>query len=104
MEQRPICLFRARKELSARASHNELTGVLGADAIADSRVPLYIRQRQFPTILVRPLDDSLKTIIDRTILEALENQPVSSNLGLASSLATQLWRSIDTSHNRLDLW
>jgi hypothetical protein len=34
MDQRPICLFLALKELSTRAVDNELTAVLGADAIA----------------------------------------------------------------------
>jgi hypothetical protein len=36
MDQRSICLFLALKRLSARPVDNELTVVLGADAIAYS--------------------------------------------------------------------
>jgi hypothetical protein len=36
----------------ARAIDNELTAVLGADAIAYSTVTKYLRQRQFTSILV----------------------------------------------------
>jgi hypothetical protein len=77
MEQRSICLFLQRKGLSAQVIHNELANVLGADAIADSTVTLYLRQRFLPTIPIDPLDDSFTTMIDQTVLEALENQPFS---------------------------
>jgi hypothetical protein len=44
---------------SARDIHNELTSVLGADAMAYSRVALYGWQRFFPTILVDPPPEKL---------------------------------------------
>jgi hypothetical protein len=43
MDQRSICLFLALKGLSAQAVFNELTAVLGADAIADSTITKYLR-------------------------------------------------------------
>jgi hypothetical protein len=61
------------KGLSARAIHNELTGVLGADAIAYSTVTLHLRRRLFPTILVDPPDDSPTTIVDQAIRDTLES-------------------------------
>jgi hypothetical protein len=83
MEQRSICLFLAMKGLSARAIHNELTDVLGADAIAYSTVTLHLRRRLFPTILVDPPDDSPTTIVDQAIRDTLETQPFSSIRELA---------------------
>jgi hypothetical protein len=52
MDQRSICLFLVLKGLSARAVSNELTAVLGTDAIASSTGTKYLRQRQFTSILV----------------------------------------------------
>jgi hypothetical protein len=54
MDQRSIYLFLALKRLSAWPVYNELTDVLGADAIAYSTVIKYLRQRQFTPILVDP--------------------------------------------------
>jgi hypothetical protein len=54
MDQKSICLFLALKELSAPAVYNEFTIVFGADAIAYSTITKYLRQRQFPSILVDP--------------------------------------------------
>jgi hypothetical protein len=45
MEQRSVCLFLALKGLSARAIHDELTAVLGCDAIGYSTVTKYVRQK-----------------------------------------------------------
>jgi hypothetical protein len=45
MDQRSIYLFLAQKGLSARAVSSELTVVLGGDAIADSTIIKYLRQR-----------------------------------------------------------
>jgi hypothetical protein len=52
MDQRSICLFLALKCFLARAVCNELTAVLGADAIVYSTVTKYLRQRKFTSILV----------------------------------------------------
>jgi hypothetical protein len=54
MNQRSICLFLALNGLSAMTVSNELTAVLGADAIADSIVTKCPPQRQFTFILVDP--------------------------------------------------
>jgi hypothetical protein len=54
MYQRSICLFLAIKGLSERAAYNELTAVLGADAIAYSTATKYLRQKQLTSILVDP--------------------------------------------------
>jgi hypothetical protein len=54
MEQRSVWLFLALKGLSARAIHDKHTAVLGRDAIAYSTVTKYLRQKQFPSILVDP--------------------------------------------------
>jgi hypothetical protein len=57
MDQQSICLFLALKGFSARAVYNELTAVLGVDAIADSTVTKYLRQTQFTSTLVDPLPE-----------------------------------------------
>jgi hypothetical protein len=43
MDQRTICLYLNRKELSAQTIHDELVKVLGSDAIAYSTVTSYLR-------------------------------------------------------------
>jgi hypothetical protein len=45
MDQRSIYLLLALIELSARADHHKLPTVLGMDAIADSTLTKYLRQR-----------------------------------------------------------
>jgi hypothetical protein len=45
MDQRSFCLFLALKGFSARDVYNELTAVLGADAIAYWTVTKYLCQR-----------------------------------------------------------
>jgi hypothetical protein len=52
MDQRSICLFLLLKGLSAQAVDDELPAVLDAIAIAYSTVTMYLRQRQFASILV----------------------------------------------------
>jgi hypothetical protein len=71
------------KGLSVRDVDNELTAVLGADAIADSTVTKSIRQRQFPSILVDRPEEPATIVIDQTILDALEQHPFSSVRELA---------------------
>jgi hypothetical protein len=78
-----ICLFLALKGLSARAVHNELTVVLGADAIAYSTVTKGLRQRQFTSILVDPSEEPATIVIDQAILDAIEHYPLSSIRELA---------------------
>jgi hypothetical protein len=79
MDQRSISLFLALKGLSARAVSNELTVILGADAIASSTITKYLRQRQFTSILVDPAPEEPATIvIDQEILDVLERYPFSS--------------------------
>jgi hypothetical protein len=55
----------------ARAVDNELTVVLGADAIAYSTVTKYQRQRQFTFIRVGPLEEPATIVIDQAILMPL---------------------------------
>jgi hypothetical protein len=64
MEQRSACLLLALKRLSARAIHDELTAVLGLDAITYSTVTKYLRQKQFPSILVDRPEEPAATVID----------------------------------------
>jgi hypothetical protein len=64
MDQRSVWLFLALKELSAWAVDNELSAVLGADAIAYSTVTKYLHQRQFSYILVDPPEEPATIVID----------------------------------------
>jgi hypothetical protein len=77
MDQRSICLFLAMKRLSARDVHHELVALLSPDAIAYSIVTSYLRQRQFPVISSEPSREPPTTIIDDSILDALDKQPFS---------------------------
>jgi hypothetical protein len=77
MDQRSIYPFLALKRLSVRAVSNELTAVLGADAIAYSTVTKYLRQRQFTSIPVDRPEGSATIVIDQAILDALEQYPFS---------------------------
>jgi hypothetical protein len=54
MKERFVCLSLALKGLLARAVHDDLTTVLGSDAIADSTVTKDLHQWQFLSILVDP--------------------------------------------------
>jgi hypothetical protein len=78
-----VCLFLALRGFSARVLDNELTAVLGADAIAYSTVTKYLRQRQFTSILIDVPEEPTTIIIDQTILNALEHYPFSSTRELA---------------------
>jgi hypothetical protein len=85
MDQRSICLFLVIKGFSDRAVCNELTAVLGADAIAYLTATKYLHQRQFTSILVgapRP-DEPATIVIDQAVLDALERYPFSSIRELA---------------------
>jgi 16S rRNA C1402 N4-methylase RsmH len=83
VDQRSICLFLALKGLSSRAVDNELTVVLGADAIAYSIVARSLRERQFTSILVDRHEESATSRIDQAILDGLEQYPFSSIQELA---------------------
>jgi hypothetical protein len=83
MDQRSIFLFLALKGLSAPAVDNELTAVLGADAIAYSTVPKYLSQRQFTSILVALPEEPATIVVDQATLDPLEQYPLSSIQGLA---------------------
>jgi hypothetical protein len=83
MDQQSICLFLAKKGLSAGGGHNKRVAVLGLDAIAYSILTRYRRQRQFPAIFPEPSDEPPTIIIDDAILEALNKQPFSSVRELA---------------------
>jgi hypothetical protein len=72
MRQRSVCLFLALKGLSVWAIHDELTAVLGPDAIAYSTVTMYLHQKQFPSILVDPPEEPATIVIDQAILDAFE--------------------------------
>jgi hypothetical protein len=73
----------ARETLSARDIQNELVALLGLDAIADSRITRYLRQQHFPAISSGARAEPPITIIDSAILDALDQQPLSSIPGLA---------------------
>jgi hypothetical protein len=76
-------LFLALKGLSARAIHDELTAVLGPDAIAYSTATKYLRQKQFPSIPVNSPEEPATAVIDQAILDAFEQEPFSSIRELA---------------------
>jgi hypothetical protein len=71
--------------------------VFGPDAIADSTVIKYLRQRQFPSILADLPEGSLTTVIDRAILDALEKQLFSSIQEVSADL-----HSSDSSASNFD--
>jgi hypothetical protein len=78
MDQRSICWFLVLTGLSARAVSNELTAVLGADAIAHSTVTKCLRQRQFTIILVDRPEEPATIGIHQAILDAFEHYSFSS--------------------------
>jgi hypothetical protein len=79
MDEGSICLFLVLKGLSARAVYNELTAILGADAIACSTVTKSLCERKLTSIIVDPHPEKSATIvIDQAILDALEHCPFSS--------------------------
>jgi hypothetical protein len=72
MDQRSIYVFLAIKWFSAQAIHSELVVVLDSDAITYSTVAMYLRQRKFSVIPCQLPEDTSTTIIDNTILDALD--------------------------------
>jgi hypothetical protein len=77
MDQRSICLFLGRKELSARGAHNELFAVLGVDAIADSTLNKYLWEEHFSVICSEPRDRPPISAIGNALLDVLDNRPFS---------------------------
>jgi hypothetical protein len=104
MDQRSICLFLALKRLSAPAFDNELTAVLGADAIAYSILTKYLRQGQFTFILVDRPEEPGTIIIDPAILDALEQHPFSSIRDLYRFSCIPITTVHRHSTQLLDLW
>jgi hypothetical protein len=70
MNQRSICSFLARKELSALEIYNELAIVLGPIAVAYSTITAYHRQRRVPAMMFEPR----LTTMEGAILNALDKQ------------------------------
>jgi hypothetical protein len=66
------------------AVRNEFVTVLGPDAIAYSTVTKHLRQRQFPSLPCDPSGKPPKTVIDNSMLDALEKQRFSSIRELAN--------------------
>jgi hypothetical protein len=97
MEQRSVCLFLALKGLSAQAIHHKLTAVLGPDAIADSTLTKYLRQKQFPSILVDSPEEPATTVFVQAIFHAFKQQLFSS----IRELAKLTWIPIATVHRHL---
>jgi hypothetical protein len=83
MDQRSICSFLTVKGFSAQTIHKELVTVLGPDAIAFFTVTRYLRQRQFPSVPCGRSEEPPNTVIENTILDALEKPPFSSIRELA---------------------
>jgi hypothetical protein len=71
MDRKTICPFLALKGLSTWAVFNELTAVLGADAIAYSTVTEYRRQKQFISILVEPPMNQRRSLLIKQFLMRL---------------------------------
>jgi hypothetical protein len=59
MDQRSICLFLARKEVSALEIHNEFVIVLDPEAEAYSTITKYLWQWHFPAIMTELPDEPL---------------------------------------------
>jgi transposase len=81
MDQRSICLFLEMKGLSARAIHNELTEVLGPEAIAYSTVTKYLRLGKMTTEIEEiPFIEfeHEENLIDQAITLALNDEPFAS--------------------------
>jgi hypothetical protein len=70
MNQRSICSFPPRKELSALEIHNELAIVLGPSAVAYSTITAYLLQPRFPAMMFEPR----LTTMQGAILNALDKQ------------------------------
>jgi hypothetical protein len=96
MDQRSICLFLAIKGFSARAVSNNLTAVLGTDAIADSTGTKYLpsrswllgKQKTFGPIIGNPVAASPRWF-GRTLSGHDIAEPVSltvSRLGVAGKI------------------
>jgi hypothetical protein len=96
MDQRSICLFLALKALSARAVDNELSAVLGADAIVCSAVTKYVRQRQFISILLDRPGEPATIVIDQAMLDILGHYHSLLFGSWLASPAFQMLQSIDT--------
>jgi hypothetical protein len=71
------------KRLSAQTIDNELVAILGPDAIGYSTVTNSLRQRHFQSTLRETPDEPAATVIDNTILDALEKEPFSTIRELA---------------------
>jgi hypothetical protein len=83
MDQRSICFSLVVKGLSAQAFHSKLDTMVSPDAVGYLTVTNCRRQRQFPSVPGNPSDESPRTVIDTTILSALEKQRFSSIRELA---------------------
>jgi hypothetical protein len=103
MDHRSKVLFRAMKGLFARGIHDELVAVLASNVFASSTVTNYLRQSQFPPIIVNPSQEPPRTVVDDAILDALQQQSFSSVRELAKTTCTPRSMVHRPEHKRLGL-
>jgi hypothetical protein len=100
MDQCSICLYLNRKGLSAHAIHDELVQVLGSDAIACSTITFYLRASHWTAGKEEQHSDPPLDIIDKAILQALDQTPFASVRELAKAMCistTTVWRRLTRS-------
>jgi hypothetical protein len=90
MDQRTICFYLNRKGLSAKAIHDELVQVLGFDVIAYSTVTCYLGASRWRAQNEEQHSDPPSDLIDKAILQTLNQTPFASMQGLAKSMCISL--------------
>jgi hypothetical protein len=85
MDQRTICLYLNIKGLSPQVIHDELVQILGLDAIAYSKVASYLRASHWRAQNEEQHSDHPPDVIDKAILQALNQTAFASVRELAKS-------------------
>jgi hypothetical protein len=100
MDQRTICLYLNRKRFSAQALHDKLVHVLGSDAVAYSTVSSYLRASRWMAHHEEQHSDASPDVIDKVILQALNQTPFTSVRELANPMCISrviAWRCLTRS-------
>jgi hypothetical protein len=100
MDQRLIAPYLSRKELSAKAIHQELVPTIGVQSVACPPVTWYLRAAKFPAENKEAPDEAGVTqtdSVDAAILKELTDNPFSS----VSELSRLICLSRSTVHRRL---
>jgi DNA-binding MurR/RpiR family transcriptional regulator len=99
-DQRTICLYLSRKGFSAHAIHEKLVQLLGPDAIAYSIVTYHLRASRWTAQTEERHSDPPPEVVDKAILEALDQTPLASVRELAKTTCiprTTVWSRLTES-------